>query len=99
MCNKIAVLLIFAVLGSLAMIDPNNYIWFNFQNKTYVQPYSTQYKEVVLPCETRIGKCLYQFTLLPPDWKAENNKLLIPSSSAYKTLNYAVEVTVSDLTG
>lgn len=83
----------------LTAIDPTQYIWFNFNTKTTVRYYSPSYNEVVLPCQARIGSCIYNFTLLPPLWTSEGNKLLIPSSQAYGLGSYAVEVKVSELTG
>lgn len=80
-------------------VDPNDYIWFNFGTTTTIQPYTDSYKEVILPCETRIGRCIYTFTLLPPLWVGLEDKLLIPTSDVYRVGNYAVQVTVSELTG
>ena len=99
MLNLSQLFLLIMALSQTTSVDPNNYIWFNFNSTTTVQPFSDSYREVVLPCQTRIGTCAYKFTLLPPLWVGLEDKLLIPTADANRFGNYAVQVTVTELTG
>lgn len=49
MKNSKFVLMLTALALAMAA-NPSDYIWFNYDTKTTVKPYSAEYYEVPLPC-------------------------------------------------
>lgn len=85
---------------TLSSINPANYIWIDFQNVIPVTYKGGGSYTSGLPCTSRIGKCSYDFTVLPPGWSGtKDGTLTIPSSDATKNGIFALQGQFSELTG
>ena len=71
------------------------YINFVYETETTVEPFSSDYRFIKLPCTSRIYLCSYEFSLLPSGWKASEGGILVPIKDALTVGNYAVELTAS----
>lgn len=87
-------------LCTLSSINPANYIWIDYQNQIPVTYKGSGTYTTSLPCATRIGKCSYNFAVLPPGWYGtRDGTLTIPQSDATKSGIFSIQGDFSELTG
>ena len=88
-------LLAFLIPSIHSQADASFYINFAYGTETTVEPFSEDYRQIKLPCTSRILSCSYEFSLLPPGWIGNSDKILVPIEDALNVGNYAVELTAS----
>lgn len=87
-------------LGLGSSIDPARYIWIRYNEQVPIQLNQNGQYQSKIPCESRILKCSYQYSVLPLGWrKADDGSLILKKEDVLKDGYFAVQGQFTQPTG